>query len=157
ADAVHVSSDASPAVRRRQAQTSLARLKAFITDHRQNYVGQVEGADEFFGLLERRARQLEDEIGTYRREDQMAEAETAARNDLEQGRYEACLKRLDTDPLGQATEPDQIERLQLIRKRADYRRAWEALDRTGTSGADTDLFNEMQAFLRKYPDPPSPA
>ena len=157
ADAVHVSPDASPAVRRRQAQTSLARLKAFITDHQQNYVGQVDGADEFFALLERRTRQLEDEIGTYRREDQMAEAETATRNDLEQGRYEACLKRLDSDPLAQATEPDQLERLHLIRKRAEYRRDWEALDHMGTSGANSDLFNEMQAFLRKYPDPPSAA
>jgi hypothetical protein len=157
ADAVHISSDASAAVRRSQAQTSLTRLKAFITDHRQNYVGHVEGADEFFALLERRARQLEDEIGTYRREDQMAEAETAARNDLDQGRFEACLKRLDTDPLAQTTEPDQLERLHLIRKRAEYRQAWEGLDRAGASGADPDLFNETQAFLRKYPDPPSPA
>jgi hypothetical protein len=157
ADVVRVSPDASSGVRRKQAETSLARLNAFITDQRQQYVGQVQGADEFFALLDRRARQLEDEIDAYRRQDHIDEAETDALNDLEQGRYEACLKRLDTDPLAQASEADRIERLQRIRKRAEYRRAWEALDRTETSAAEPALFNEMQAFLRKYPDPPSPA
>ncbi|HWB12036.1 MAG TPA: hypothetical protein VG826_22615 [Pirellulales bacterium] len=157
AGAVHVSPDGSPDVRRQQAEASLTRLKAFVTDHRQKYVGQVQGADEFFALLDRRVRQLQDEIGDYRRQDRLADAEAAARSDLDQGRYDACLKRLDTDPLAHVTDADQLERLQLVRKRAEYRRAWEALDRTETSGADGSLFNEMQAFLRKYPDPPSPA
>jgi hypothetical protein len=157
ADAVNVSPDASPGVRRRQAETSLARLKAFITDHRQKYVGQVQGADEFFALLDRRARQLEDEIGVYRQQDRMAEAEAAAKNDLDQGRYDACLKLLDSDPLAQAADADQLDRLRLLRKRAEYRQAWDALDRSGTATADSDLFHEIQAFLRKYPDPPSSA
>ncbi|HEV3338906.1 MAG TPA: hypothetical protein VG125_01075 [Pirellulales bacterium] len=156
ADVVNVPADASPRVRRRQAETSLARLKAFVMDHRQKYVGQVQGADEFFALLDRRARQLEDEIGVYHRQDRMADAEAAAKSDLDQGRYEACLKRLDTDPLAQATDADQLDRLQLLRKRAEYRLAWEALDQTGAT-AGSDLFNEIQAFLRKYPDPPSSA
>jgi hypothetical protein len=154
---INFSPEASTAARRREAETSLARLREFISTERQNYVGKLHGAEEFFVLLDRRTRQIEEEIGSYRRQDQMAEAEAAAKNDLDQGRYDACLKRLDSDPLAQAADPDQADRLQLLHKRAEYRRAWEEIDRQGTSTADSDLFNEMQSFLRKYPDPPSSA
>ena len=157
AAATTFSTDASPTVRRREAEAALARLQEFISKERQNYVGQIEGADDFFALLDRRAKQLEAEIEAFRRKDQVAEALAAVKNDMEQGRYEACLKRLDTDPLAQAGNADLVGELQTLRKRAEYRRAWEQLDRTGGDSGSRDLFNELQAFLRRFPDPPTPA
>ncbi|MGH7140166.1 MAG: hypothetical protein ACREHD_30880, partial [Pirellulales bacterium] len=47
--------------------------------------------------------------------------------------------------------------LKMIRKRAEYRRVWEELDQAASTTADRDLFNKVQAFLRRYPDPPSKA
>lgn len=150
------STEASPTARRRQAETALARLHEFISAERQNYAG-VQGAADFFALLDRRAKQLQTEIEAYRRKDQVAEALAAVKSDLDQGRYEACLKRMASEPLAQAGDPDLIDELQTLRKRAEYRRGWEQLDRTDTAGGERDKFNEIQAFLRRFPDPPTAA
>lgn len=154
---IDVSADASLRSRRREAETVLARLREFIASQRPNYVGQLTGADDFFAMLDGRAKQIEMQIAGYRREDDLADAEAAAKRDLDEGRYDACLKRLDSEPLAKATDTDQIDRLKLLRAKAQYRLDWDEIDHQGLMLAGGELFNKMQAFLRKYPDPPSPA
>lgn len=155
--ATNVSASAAPSVRRREAEAALARLRGFVESEKPNNVGVVAGADELFAMLERREKDLEKEIQTYREQDQINEAVAAVKGDLDQGRYDACLKRLDSEPLTQIADQALSDQLQLLRKRVEYRRVWDELDQTGTSTGDRDLYNKMQAFLRKYPDPPSPA
>lgn len=154
----NLSDDAPPAVRRRELEAAIGRLHEFISKERSNYVGQVEGADELFAMLDRRVHQFQAEIDSYKRKDRVAEAVASVKNDLEQGRYEACLKRLNTEPLAAANDPDLVDELQLLRKRAEYRRAWEDLEaKNPQASGDRDLFNQIEAFLRRYPDPPTPA
>jgi hypothetical protein len=145
----------SPAARRREAEAALARLREFIKTEGPSYQGQLEGAEEFFTLLNRRVTHLEAEIDGYRRKDRMAEAVAGAHNDLDQGRFDACLRRLDGDPLAAASDPDLVDELQSLRKRAEYRRDWERIDQTTGGNDDTGLFNAIVVFLRRYPDPPT--
>jgi hypothetical protein len=155
--ATTVPADASPAVRRRDAEAALTRLRGFVESEKQNFVGQVPGADDFFAMLERREHELEKEIDRYREKDRIAEAVAAVKNDLDLGRYDACLKRLAGDPLAKIADADLADELKQLRQRAEYRRAWDDLDRASASTADQDLFNQLQAFLRRYPGPPTAA
>ena len=154
----NLSDDATPAVRRRELEAAIGRLHDFIAKERSNYVGQVEGADELFAMLDHRVHQFEAEIDSFKRKDRVAEAVAAVKNDLEQGRYEACLKRLSADPLASANDPELRDDLQLLRKRAEYRRTWEDLEaKNSQANGGRDLYNQLEAFLRRYPDPPTPA
>jgi len=158
AAAIHIADDAPSAARRREVEAAVSRLREFVSTERQNYVGQVDGADELFAMLDRRIHQLEAEIDGYKRKDQMAAALAAVKNDLDQGRYEACLKRLNGDPLAGASDADLVDELQKLRKRAEYRRAWEDLMAvSAASDGSRDSYNQIEAFLRRYPDPPTPA
>ncbi|HET6881786.1 MAG TPA: hypothetical protein VFI31_16600 [Pirellulales bacterium] len=155
--AVTVPADGSPGQRRHEAEAALARLKGFVEAEKPNFQGRLPGADDFFATLERHERDLEKEIDRYREKDLLADALTAAKNDLQQGRYDACLTRLAGDPLAKVADPDVAEQLKLLRQRAEYRRAWEELDKSGTAAADEELFGKIQAFLRRYPDAPTAA
>ncbi|HVX10961.1 MAG TPA: hypothetical protein VHC22_07270 [Pirellulales bacterium] len=152
----NIPSDVAPNVQRHEAEAALARLKGFIDTEKPNSMGQLSGADDFFALLERRASDLQKEIGRFQQKDRIAEAAAAVQSDLDQGRYDACLKRLDREPLAQVADVDLSEQLQRLRKRAEYGRAWDVLDQTGAT-ADRETLKKMEAFFRKYPDPPSAA
>lgn len=155
--ATAIAADRPPAARRQEAQAVLERLRGFVESEKRNYAGHLTGADDFFALLQRREQGLAKEIEIYREQDRVAEAAAAAKNDLSQGRYDACLKLLDSDPLAHVADPDLAEQLKDLRKRAEYRRAWEELDHTVAPAADRDLYGKIQAFLRRYPDPPTAA
>lgn len=155
--ATTVPADRPAAARRREAEAVLAKLKGFVDSEKQNFVGHVPGAEDFFAMLKRREHDLEKEIDVYREQDRVEEAVAAVKNDLDQGRYEACLRRLDSDPLVHATDADLAEKLKGLRKRAEYRGNWEELDHAAARVADRDLYGKIQAFLRRYPDPPTEA
>lgn len=155
--ATTVAADRPPAARRHEAEAVLTRLKAFVESEKQNFAGHVSGADDFFAMLKRREQDLEKEIDRYREQDRVVEAVAAVKNDLDQGRYDACLRRLDSDPLVGVADADLAEQLKDLRKRAQYRRDWEDLDHAPASVADRDLYAKVQAFLRRYPDPPTAA
>lgn len=148
------SADAPPAARRRMAETRLAKLREFINGERSNF---AEAAD-FFSLLNHRAGELENDVLQFESQDRVAEARARAIDDLNRGRYDACLKALDSAVLAQVTDPELIEQLRTLRKRAEYLRAWSQLDaRRPASAADRDLFNALGEFLRTYADAPTPA
>ncbi|HEX5446010.1 MAG TPA: hypothetical protein VFW87_19445, partial [Pirellulales bacterium] len=148
--------DSSPVVRRQRAEQGLTKLRAF-TEQRTNFA-KVDGADDFFALLDHKAAQLENEIARYQQQDKVGDALALAIDDLNRGRYDACLKQLDVAPLSQAADADVVEQLRTLRKRAEYLRAYEELASRTTGGpADRDLYNDLQTFLRRWPDPPTPA
>lgn len=152
-----IAAERPAAARLREAEAASARLKGFIEAEKQNFAGHVSGADDFFAMLQRRAQDLQKEIDGYSEQERLEAAVTAAKNDLEQGRYGPCLKRLDSDPLVRVDSPGLAAQLQELRKRAEYRRAWEELDHATARAADRDLYEKIRAFLRRYPDPPTPA
>lgn len=146
--------DAPPAARRNMAETRLAKLREFINGERSSF---AEAAD-FFSLLNHRASELENEVLRFESQDRVAEARGQAIDDLNRGRYDACLKALDSAVLAQVTDPELIEQLRTLRKRAEYRRAWSQLDARRPAGAaDRDLYNALGDFLRTYADAPTPA
>lgn len=148
--------DASPVVRRQRAEQSLTKLRAFA-EQRPNFA-KVDGADDFFALLDHKAAQLENEIAQYQQQDRLGDALALAIDDLNRGRYDACLKQLSGAPLAQAADADIVEQLRTLRKRAEYLKGYEELaSRTSGGPADRDLFNELEKFLRRWPDPPTRA
>ncbi len=148
--------DSSPVVRRQRAEQGVTKLRAFA-EQRTNFA-KVDGADDFFALLDRKAAQLENELARYQQQDRVGDALALAIDDLNRGRYDACLKQLDGAPLVQAADADVVAQLRTLRKRAEYLRAYDGLaSRTSGGPADRDLFNDLEKFLRRWPDPPTRA
>jgi hypothetical protein len=146
--------DAPPAVRRKLAQSRLDKLREFAKAERSNF----SEAGDFFSLLDHRAAELESEIAQFASQDLIDEARAQAIDDLNRGRYDACLKALDSAVLAQVTDPELVEQMRTLRKRAEYRRDFSRLDARRPAGAaDRDLYNAIGEFLRTYADPPTPA
>lgn len=153
-DLASPAADAQSAARRKMAEMRLAKLRAFIHDERSNF----DEAADFFSSLNHRAGELENEVLQFDSQDRVAEARARAIDDLNRGRYDACLKALDSAVLAQVSDPELIEQLRTLRKRAEYRRAWSQLDaRRPANAADRDLYNALGEFLRTYADAPTPA
>lgn len=148
--------DAPAVVRRQRAEQALNKLRDFA-QQRANFSG-VDGADDFFALLDHKAGQLENDLAKYQQQDRVGDALALAIDDLNRGRYDACLKQLAAAPLAQAKEAEVVEQLRTLRKRAEYLGAYEVLAaRTSSGSVDRDLFNDLEKFLRRWPDAPTPA
>ncbi|HUY87906.1 MAG TPA: hypothetical protein VMV10_04140 [Pirellulales bacterium] len=153
-----VEDDAPAAARRRGADLAARRLQDFLAAEREPAATHGLGADTFFKLVAERSKRLENEVAQYKREDNIASALDQAADDLNAGRYEACLALLASEPLGGLHEGDVGERVDALRKRAEYRQAAEELiSRRPDGEADRDLKRAIESFLRRYPTPPSPA
>ncbi|HEV7221583.1 MAG TPA: hypothetical protein VGN42_02720 [Pirellulales bacterium] len=153
-----IDENASAAERKQAAQDASKRLRAFLADERDAGADQTPGADAFLKLLAERTKQLQGEIAQYQRQDNVASALAEAAEDLNRGRYDDCLAVLASDPLGGIREGDAGERIQALRKRAEYRQAADELQSRPSAGeADRELYQAIDAFLRRRPTPPSPA
>lgn len=148
--------DSTPVVRRQRAEQGVTKLRTFA-EQRANFA-KVDGADEFFALVDRKTTQLENEIARYQQQDRVGDALALAIDDLNRGRYDACLKQLGGAPLAEAADANIVEQVRTLSKRAEYLKAYEELSsRTSGGPADRDLFNDLEKFLRRWPDPPTRA
>lgn len=153
-----IDAETSASARRQAADLASRRLHDFFTAEREPAATHGLGAETFFKLVAERSKRLEAEVAQYKREDSIANALDQAADDLNAGRYEACLALLASEPLGALHEGDVGERVDSLRKRAEYRQAAEELvSRRADGEADRDLKQAIESFLRRRPSPPSPA
>jgi hypothetical protein len=149
---------AEPGERQRQAMEALAALEQFITAERPGSLAQVGGAEGFFNLLGRRVERLKAEIAGYDTQSSIVEALGKAEDDVNAGKAEACLARLDKKPLSLARDAETKAKLQALRRRAEFRLAADRLQaRKPASPADRDLLQAIEDFLHRFPEPPSEA
>lgn len=150
--------DAPASARRQTADLASRRLHEFLTAEQGPAAAHGLGAETFFKLVAERSKRLETEVAEYKREDSIASALDQAADDLNAGRYEACLAVLASEPLGGLHEGEVGERAALLRKRAEYRQtAEELISRRPDGEADRDLKRAIESFLRRHSAPPSPA
>lgn len=149
--------DASLSARRVHTEDTLARLREFVADQRKASAGQLAGAEALFKLLDQRSKKLQGELAGYRRQDNMLASLQQASDDLDAGRYDECLAILASDSLNGMREGEAGARAQLLRKRAEYRQAGEALLARQPGGeADRQLYHAVESFLQRHPNPPAP-
>lgn len=153
-----VDEDAPASALRRAAETSAANLRHFLDSARESPGSKNLGAEGFLKLVADRAKRLQAEASRYQRQDNIASALDQAADDLNAGRYEDCLALLASDPLSGAREGETGQRIELLRKRAEYRQTAEELATRRSAGpADRELQQAIENFLRRHPTPPSPA
>ncbi|HUY34930.1 MAG TPA: hypothetical protein VMV69_19440 [Pirellulales bacterium] len=151
-----VDSAAEPGQRERQAKEAVRALEQFITAERP--AAQVPGADVFFDLLGRRVERLKAEIAGYDTQSSIADALGKASDEMNAGKAEACLARLDNEPLTLARDAQTQVKLQALRRRAEFRLAADRLQqRKPALPADRDLLRALEDFLHRFPEPPSEA
>ncbi len=150
--------DGAPAsALRTYAEDSLARLRGFTAAEREGAAGQLPGVETLFKLLDERGKKLQAELARYRRDDNILAALQQAADDLDAGRYEACLAILAADPLDGVREGEVGARAQLLHKRAEYRQAGETLlGRQPAGQADRELYQAVDSFLQRHPNAPAP-
>jgi hypothetical protein len=149
---------AKPAERERQATLALAALEHFIATEKAGVLGEITGADGFFNLLGHRVDRLKAEISTYDVQYRIVEALGKATDEVNAGKAQACLARLDKEPLSLARDSETKARLQTLRQRAEFRLAADRLQgRPAASPADRELFHAFDDFFRRFPEPPSEA
>ena len=156
--ALAVNPAAEPLERERQAKEALEVLQNFITKERPGSLAQVGGAEGFFNLLSQRVERLKAEIAGYDTQSTIVEALGKATDDANAGKAEACLARLDKEPLTLARDAETKAKLQALRRRAEFRLAADRLQkRKPAAPADRDLLRTIEDFLRRFPEPPSEA
>jgi len=149
---------AEPLQRERQAKEALEVLEKFITKERPGSLAQVGGAEGFFNLLGQRVERLKAEIAGYDTRSSIVEALDKATDEVNAGKADACLARLDKEPLTLARDAETKAKLQALRRRAEFRLAADRLqERKQASQADRELLRTIDDFLHRFPEPPSEA
>lgn len=153
-----VDEDAPAATRRETAEIGARRLHEYLSAEREAAASKGLGAEGFFKLVAERTKRLQAEAARYQRQDEIVNALSRATDDLNAGRYADCLALLASEPLTDTREGETGQKIELLRKRAEYRQAAEELaSRRAAGKADRELEQAIENFLRRHPTPPSPA
>jgi hypothetical protein len=149
---------AKPSERERQAKLAMGALEGFIAAEKAGALGEIQGADVFFNHLGHRVDRLKSEISTYDVQYRVVEALGQATEEVNAGQAQACLARLDKEPLSLARDAETKAKLQTLRQRAEFHLAADRLQqRPATTPADRELFRAFDEFFRRFPEPPSEA
>jgi hypothetical protein len=153
----------SIAERREKAETARAKIEEFNKKYRAEYVDaasgeKVRGAAALFELLDRRSNAYTAEVAKLDLLISIAKSLPIARDDLDRGQYKECAELLAADPLDQATAPETLAEIELLRKRARFGLDLAELGSRNKAGPrDRDLLLLGDAFLAKYAKVPTAA